>query len=123
MKSPNLPTRVGPGAKLEVALLVVEGKPCDVDLTGRLKQLIDVMFCFYICILMYYHYTICIIESGIHFKFGCSHLKYARRDIKTASLTVNNNICLVSPVELLVSAGFFSNYDSNLFCCQSNNRN
>ena len=28
----NLPTRVGPGAKLEVALLVVEGKPRDVDL-------------------------------------------------------------------------------------------
>ena len=28
----NLPARVGPGAKLEVALLVVEGKPRDVDL-------------------------------------------------------------------------------------------
>ena len=28
----NLPTRVGPGAKLEVALLVVKRKPSDVDL-------------------------------------------------------------------------------------------
>ena len=64
---------------------------------------------------MYYHYMICKIESGIHFKFGCSHLKYARWDIKTASLTVNNNICLVSPVELLVSAGMFQNYNSNLY--------
>ena len=34
----NLPTRVGPGAKLEVALLVVEGKPRDVDLAHRLKK-------------------------------------------------------------------------------------
>ena len=38
MKSPNLPTRVGPGAKLEVALLVVEGKPRDVDLARRLEK-------------------------------------------------------------------------------------
>ena len=28
----NLPPRVGPGAKLEVALLVVKGEPGDVDL-------------------------------------------------------------------------------------------
>ena len=34
----NLPTRVGPGAKLEVALLVVEGKPRDVDLARRLEK-------------------------------------------------------------------------------------
>ena len=38
MISPNLPTRVGPGAKLEVALLVVEGKPRDVDLARRLEK-------------------------------------------------------------------------------------
>ena len=37
-KSPNLPTRVGPRAKLEVALLVVEGKPRDVDLARRLEK-------------------------------------------------------------------------------------
>ena len=35
----DLPARVGPGAKLEVALLVVEGKPCDVDLARRLERI------------------------------------------------------------------------------------
>ena len=39
MKSPNLPTRVGPGAKLEVALLVVKGEPGDVDLARRLERI------------------------------------------------------------------------------------
>ena len=34
----NLPTRVGPGSKLEVALLVVKGKPGDVDLARRLDR-------------------------------------------------------------------------------------
>ena len=38
----NLPPRVGPGAKLEVALLVVKGEPGDVDLAGRLQR-IDMM--------------------------------------------------------------------------------
>ena len=33
----NLPARVCPRAKLEIALLVVEGKPSDVDLARRLK--------------------------------------------------------------------------------------
>ena len=35
----HLPARVGPGAKLEVTLLVVEGKPGDVDLARRLKTI------------------------------------------------------------------------------------
>ena len=34
----HLPTRVGPGSKLEVALLVVKGEPGDVDLAGRLEE-------------------------------------------------------------------------------------
>ena len=34
----HLPARVGPGAKLEVTLLVVEGKPGDVDLARRLRR-------------------------------------------------------------------------------------
>ena len=34
----DLPTGVGPGAKLDVALLVVEGKPGDVDLASGLEQ-------------------------------------------------------------------------------------
>ena len=35
----NLPPRVGPGSKLEVALLVVKGKPGDVNLARRLKRI------------------------------------------------------------------------------------
>ena len=34
----HLPPRVGPWAKLEVALLVVEGEPGDVDLAGGLEE-------------------------------------------------------------------------------------
>ena len=34
----HLPTRVGPGTKLEVALLVVKGEPGDVDLARRLRR-------------------------------------------------------------------------------------
>ena len=34
----DLPTRVGPGAKLEVTLLVVKGEPGDVDLAGGLED-------------------------------------------------------------------------------------
>ena len=34
----HLPARVGPWAKLEVALLVVEGEPGDVDLAGGLEE-------------------------------------------------------------------------------------
>ena len=37
-KSCDLPARVGPRAKLEVALLVVEGEPGDVDLAGGLEE-------------------------------------------------------------------------------------
>ena len=36
--SPHLPAGVGPGAKLEVAVLVVEGEPGDVNLAGRLED-------------------------------------------------------------------------------------
>ena len=35
----NLPARVGPGSKLEVALLVVKGEPGDVDLARRLERI------------------------------------------------------------------------------------
>ena len=35
----NLPPRVGPGSKLEVALLVVKGKPGDVNLASRLERI------------------------------------------------------------------------------------
>ena len=34
----NLPSGVGPWAKLEVALLVIKRKPCDVNLTGGLED-------------------------------------------------------------------------------------
>ena len=34
----HLPARVGPRSKLEVALLIVEGKPGDVDLASRLEE-------------------------------------------------------------------------------------
>ena len=34
----NLPARVGPGSKLEVALLIVKGEPGDVDGTGGLED-------------------------------------------------------------------------------------
>ena len=34
----HLPPRVGPGSKLEVALLVVKGEPGDVDLAGGLEE-------------------------------------------------------------------------------------
>ena len=37
-KSCDLPARVGPRAKLEVALLVVEGEPGDVNLARRLED-------------------------------------------------------------------------------------
>ena len=35
----NLPARVGPGPKLEVALLIVKGEPGDVDLARRLERI------------------------------------------------------------------------------------
>ena len=35
---PHLPARVGPGSKLEVALLVVKGEPGDVNLARRLEK-------------------------------------------------------------------------------------
>ena len=38
MHETDLPTGVGPGAKLDVTLLVVEGKPGDVNLTGGLEE-------------------------------------------------------------------------------------
>ncbi len=37
-KNCDLPARVGPRAKLEVALLVVEGEPGDVNLARRLED-------------------------------------------------------------------------------------
>lgn len=38
LQPPYLPARVGPGAKLHLAPLVVEGEPGDVNLTRRLED-------------------------------------------------------------------------------------
>ena len=120
--SAHLEPRVGPGAKLHLTVLVIKGEPCDVNLRKHCIKVMHILYnkelgMFYFDLKYQFSrmWSISSIQNllirSIKLLVGhlTSRLEDARRNIEHGSVTWNNNVRLVSPVEPFVSAAIHFN--------------